>query len=401
VNLSSSIQAGGGVVEPVAAGQAAGAGGGAGADRNDAAPAPDPLADAASFAALAARHPSEASDLVRRGGRAPASFGRRVLVLFVLARPATSVAVLLSYVLGYSYTDQDFGWRAVVGLTLSFLISAGGDLYNACSDLEEDVRNEPGRVYLVAIAGYRTVFGAALATAVPILVGGLLFIPYFGALMVLAVIGLHQYSFPPMRWKARPVLGLLSFAQAGIFPFVMGWLSQPTWRSPPKECLAVFAAFVVFRVARASVKNLPDIHGDGLAGVQTSATAFGTIDGAIRASAILTASAFVVLAATIAAGWAPLRMALVLPWSVVLVAHLRAFRRTPDPRSANRHHLLGLQLWGAAMASITLAAAPRFDVLICVAGAVVLLGASVAFRVDPRALAADLADHQSPPAEPA
>ncbi len=50
---------------------------------------------------------------------------------------------------------------------------------------------------------------------------------YFAVFMGLAVVGLHQYSSPPLRSKGRPILGLWVFAQAVVFPFLFGWTTAP------------------------------------------------------------------------------------------------------------------------------------------------------------------------------
>jgi len=340
------------------------------------------------FVRRADENPSGMAAAVRGGMRVPVSNRRRLTLLLVLARPATSVAVLLAYVLGYSYTGQGYGWRAAAGLGISFLISAGGDLYNACSDLEEDIRNQPRRVYLVAEAGYRLVLASAILVSIPIALGGVLFIPYFLVLMLVAVVGLHQYSFPPLRAKAKPIIGLLAFAQAGIFPFVMGWMSQPSWRRPPTECVAMFAFFVVFRVARAGVKNLPDFFGDSAAGLRTSASVFSSLPRAVAAAMALTMAAFAVLSVTIILGLTPFRLILVVPLVVPLVWHLQRFSFVSDAAAGNALHLMGLELWAAVLGAVILVAHPGWTSVMACAAAGMLMALSLRLRVDPRVLGA-------------
>ena len=165
--------------------------------------------------------------LVRRGGRIAATRGERLRTLIMLGRPRTCVPGLLAFALGYSYTGAPPSARMALGGVLALSIGFSANLHNVATDLYEDSRNLPGRVVLLAKIGSRLLVRVCRSLGVVMVAAAATLGAYFAVFMSLAVVGLHQYSSPPVRSKGRPILGLWVFAQAVVFPFLFGWTTNP------------------------------------------------------------------------------------------------------------------------------------------------------------------------------
>jgi hypothetical protein len=143
--------------------------------------------------------PDQMAALVRSGARAPGNLLERFLVFLMLGRPRTCVPGLLGYALGFSYTGAPFSGRVLLAGFLSFLIGFSANLHNAYTDIEEDSRNLPGRVYLLAKLGYRPLFWLLFAISL---------------FMVGAVLCWDRTSLSLWRWRRS------GFINIPFHPFV-------------------------------------------------------------------------------------------------------------------------------------------------------------------------------------
>lgn len=164
--------------------------------------------------------------LVRSGVRAPGNLLERFLIFLMLARPRTAVPSLLCYALGFSYTGAKFSSHMLLGAFLIFLIVCLSNLANTYTDIEEDCCNLPGRVYLLAKLGHRHLFWLLVTINLFLIVGAAALNLYFLVVMLLGLFFANQYSFPPFRMKAHPLLGLFAFAQAVVIPFLLGGVTE-------------------------------------------------------------------------------------------------------------------------------------------------------------------------------
>jgi 4-hydroxybenzoate polyprenyltransferase len=81
-------------------------------------------------------------------------------------------------------------------------------------------------VYLLAKVGYKHLFWLIMAINL-IMVGGAMAINLYAlAVVLVGLVFVNQYSFPPLRLKAHPLFGLLAFAQAVIIPFLLGGVTH-------------------------------------------------------------------------------------------------------------------------------------------------------------------------------
>jgi 4-hydroxybenzoate polyprenyltransferase len=366
-----------------------------------------PSLDANGFLRLG---PDEMTAFVRSGKRLPASFRERLRIFVMLGRPRTNVPNLLAYALGFSYTGAAASWRTLVGALLACSIGFSANVHNAAVELEEDSRNLPGRVLLIAKFGHRSLMNCWRVLVTVMMLSAIALGGYFTIFMALAIVGLHQYSAPPVRSKGRPILGLWVFAQTVVFPFLFGWTTEPGRMletlilsvvsrlngepHPPADAewqsyryLAMWFFMTLWFMAKGAFKNVPDFDGDLAAGVRTSATECGTRR---RAAIVVTAAtivAYSTLAGNVLLGLERTRVLLALLWLAPVAANCVRLIRANDGASANT--ILRVDMWlstGFLTTLLLLVAPTAPSVVMALAAALMLFGTDL-FGLDSRRVA--------------
>jgi 4-hydroxybenzoate polyprenyltransferase len=230
---------------------------------------------------------------------------------------------------------------------------------------------------------------------------------YFSIFMALAIVGLHQYSAPPVRSKGRPILGLWVFAQTVVFPFLFGWTTAPgqmletlfaaigaavTGKAgPPPEAaqqsfryLGMWFFLTLWFMAKGAFKNVPDLEGDRAAGVRTSATICGTQRNAAIAAALATILAYLTLVPLVALGLEQPRALFSLLWLGPVAANCVRLVRAADGKVANTVLRVDMRLSTAFLATLTLLIAPSATSWVMVAAAALMLVASDVLGLDSR-----------------
>ncbi|MER5632853.1 UbiA family prenyltransferase [Streptomyces nitrosporeus] len=328
------------------------------------------------FAALG---PAQREEAVR-GTPGSAGWPETARIAFMLGRPRTCVPGNLAFALGWAAAGGTVSPAFFLGMIMAFIYGLMANLYNAYTDLAEDSRNLPGRVWLVLRVGHRRTLWTGHAISGLLIV---LTIPYGGVsllpLMLLLLVGAHQYSFRPLRLKNGPVVGLLAFSLAVFGPFLLGAAGGP--QAPEGTTWALFGFLVVWFAAKGMVKNLPDFDGDREAGLRTSATVFATRPAAARAATVMTLIGYLSPAVFVAAGLLPSRVLWALLWTVAALVQCRAMARALQTARANAVLKVDMLLSTAFLASVLVLHSPGW---VSVTG--VALGAALLFGSDLLAL---------------
>jgi 4-hydroxybenzoate polyprenyltransferase len=304
--------------------------------------------------------PQEIVRLVRTSRGGASSRRDRVRALLVLSRPRTWPASLLAFALGaHAAGANTVSWRVAVGMAVTALIVFAANVQNVFADLEEDARNLPGRSYLLAQLGYDSLLRVALGTTAAVVCLAAAVSGRFVAAAIISAVGLAQYSFPPVRAKARPALGVFVFSQALGFPLLLGWYAASS--SPPardRELLALWIFLTALWVAKGMFKNVPDFYGDAEAGLTTSATLFGTWRRAALAVGGATVIAYAFLVASLVAGYLPSRAAFALAVVPIALWNVRRLVVAEDRAEANELLKLDMTVSCVFLAGLLLLVAP-------------------------------------------
>jgi 4-hydroxybenzoate polyprenyltransferase len=351
--------------------------------------------------------PEQMAAFVGAGRQVVAPLRERLRILAMLARPRTCIPGLYAFALGYAYTGGGADWRFALGAVLALCIGASANLHNSAIDLHEDSRNLPGRVWLLAKLGQRSLMLACRVLAILMILGGFCLGWHFVVFMSLAAVGLHQYSAPPIRSKGRPLLGTWVFAQAVVFPYLFGWTTEPgnmlstlflsigahlgvVPPPPPDEAwqswryLAMWAFLTVWFMAKGTFKNVPDYTGDRAAGLRTSATIWSSRREAAMVATGATLGAYGSLLLLGVAGLESPRAMLALVWIVPIVRNCRRLITAPDSATANTVLRADMVLSSGFIATLLLLIAPTGRSLAVVAAGAVLFFASDLLGIDSR-----------------
>lgn len=343
--------------------------------------------------------------LVRSSPEVPVSWRERFIILLMLGRPRTCVVGMLTFVLGMEYAGGHFTLPMVVGAILSTLGGFLANIGNTYTDLEEDCRNLPGRVLLLARYGYRRMFWMLMAVNAGMLVAAALINLYCLAFMAVALVLVHEYSFRPLRAKDRPFIGLLVFAQVVSYPFLSAATIEPradlihallpslglgTASLSPElahqahRLLGMMAFITVWFTAKGMFKNVPDYHGDRAAGLRTSATLFSSWRKAALAATVATVLAYLSLGALVALGLESPWLLLALLWLAPVTWNCVRLVRADGGASGNLYLKTDMILSVGFIATVLLLASPRLSSVAAIAvGGLIIFGSDF-LRVDSR-----------------
>ncbi len=311
-----------------------------------------------------------------RSASGSAGVAEALRITLMLGRPRTCVPGILAYALGWTAAGGPLSAGFLLGLGITLAYGLMANLYNAYTDLEEDSRNLPGRVWLVLRLGHRRLLWTGHAVTVVLAAVSLFYSASYFLVMCPVLLGAHQYSFRPLRLKARPVLGLFAFSLAVFGPYLLGYFGAPRGvRAPEGAGWALLAFIVVWFVAKGMVKNLPDYDGDLAAGLRTSATVFPDRLSAAQAATAVTLVGYFSLPAFVVLGALPVRTLLALVWAAMAYSQCRAMAKATDGATANQVLKVDMLLSTAFLATLLLLRTPGWTTVLAVAlGAAVLLG---------------------------
>jgi 4-hydroxybenzoate polyprenyltransferase len=328
----------------------------------------------------------QARAMTARSSAGSARLGERLRIVVMLGRPRTCIPGIVCYALGYTLTSDRVSWYPLFGMFMVLIAGLLANLYNVCSDLQEDSHNLPGRVWLVATAGFRWLSWVTLLLSAVVIGGAAAYGWRYVLLAVAVLLGVHQYSFRPLRLKARPLADLLTFSLAVFGPFLLGYYGALRNVTLPSRPAWLWTGFLIlWFCAKCLIKNIPDYLGDREANLRTTVTLFPTQRGAAIAGAVMTFLAYVSLPVFVAAGAAPLRTLAALPWTVVAVANcLSMITRAGDQQRANQALKRDMWLSVGFIVTLLLLSSPSWLSLIAVAFSAFILISSDVFALDSR-----------------
>jgi 4-hydroxybenzoate polyprenyltransferase len=322
----------------------------------------------------------------------------RLKVIVMLGWPRTGINAVICYMLGVSFAghDKTSSWVIALGAVLYFVwASLLANLENHYADLQEDCHNVPGRVYLVAQVGYRNIFWYIVFLHVLLLLAAIpLGFPSF-LFMLLALLVPHQYSFLPLRAKARSLWCPIIMAQLVVFPLVAGIIiGQPhvlnffdtslphdfDW----KRALGMIVFVNLWFFAKGMFKNVPDFAGDKAAGLSTSATICGSRRNAAIVTTIAVIIAYGSLAALVILGLEERHLLLALLWTVPILWNCLCLIQTEDLVRNNRCCEFDSLSGAGFMASVLLLIFPTVVNIVAVAMVIVIVIGCEYWHLDAR-----------------
>lgn len=341
----------------------------------------------------------------------------RLIALIMLGRPRTCIPGYITFMLGACYNEVGFSSKFVLAALLSFLIGFSSNLHNAYTDIEEDVNNLPGRIYVLAKYGYNSLFRTLIFLDALMLLLSFFLGTYFIIFMVLAIVGLQQYSFPPYRTKTKPFIGLWVFSQAVVFPFIFGWVIRPEPLNkvaiPPvffgaeswalinwipavltssgdpivvagQKYLGMYVFLTLWFMAKGLYKNVPDYHGDKLAGIRSSATIFDSQMKAAFFASAATLFVYLLIPVFVWQGSLQPNALYALLWLIPVVISCGNLIRSKSQREGNKCLKMDMLISIGFIVTVLLLQFPTALSLSYAAGGIIILVVSDLLNMDSR-----------------
>ncbi|MFD6270532.1 UbiA family prenyltransferase [Nocardia asteroides] len=314
------------------------------------------------------------------------SLSERIGLFLSFARPRTCLPGMLAFYLGCTLLGLPLDLDVLIGLLITFLYSAVANLFNAYSDIAEDNQNIPARLYLLGLYGRKRLLRSAYAVCVLMLAAAAVVGPVFVLLTAVCVVIAHQYSLPPFRVKARPMLSLGLFALDVAFPFLMAPAISADGPAVAGNWPFLLMAGYLFLwfVAKGLVKNLPDFEGDREAGLSTSATISGTRQRAAIAAAAGTALVYLVPLFLVACGQYSEKYLITLVWFPVVCFQCARMIMRDDNQSANNMLRFDMIVSTGYLSTWVLLADTSLASLCVVAGSLAVIFLMDALKLDTR-----------------
>lgn len=274
----------------------------------------------------------------------------------------------------------------LIGLAITFLYSAVANLFNGYSDIAEDNENLPARLYLLGLYGRRRLLRSAYAVCLIMLALAALVSPIFVLMTAICIVIAHQYSLPPFRVKARPVLSIGLFALDVAFPFLMA--PAVTKHGPAVlgnwQFMIMAAYLFAWFAAKGLVKNLPDYYGDRNAGLSTSATISSTRLRAAVVASVATITVYLGPVLLVAGGHFSEKYLLSLVWFPVVCIQCARMILRDDSHSANNMLRFDMVVSTGYLSTWILLIDPTVSSISIVAGSLVVIFLMDALKLDTR-----------------
>lgn len=180
---------------------------------------------------------------------------------------------LLGYGQGQRQVSESELLQTLLPIAIFTLLTGGVYVQNQIYDLEGDRANH--KLFLLT-GGYISTRAAQIQTFVcysAAVLFAFFHSGWLGIMMGTALVMGFQYNAPPLRWKDRPIEGLLyNVVVYGVIAFAVGWMSV----APLSVWMGMHALPICLGVVAIYLNTtLPDIPGDRLAGKTTIGVKYG------------------------------------------------------------------------------------------------------------------------------
>jgi 4-hydroxybenzoate polyprenyltransferase len=312
------------------------------------------------------------------------ALGARLLAVLKISKPTFWLIWATPFIYAYLASAKSYDWFVfLANVGAICILEASVCLHNEYVDRDEDIINQPNRVKLADIVGYRTIrflFLAGYAIGLVYLVLNTLFVnPLLGPIALVAGFLMLFYNFW-VRFKRMPYVAEVAIGAVVFLDFLAGWVmgGGTLLTLPPVAYLLTYYFFAI-----AVIKDLPDAAGDAAVGSKTLYSISSKLKRQLL-SGVIYLSPFLLIGSSVAAGVVPvtyLLTLLLLPFAVYLI--FLAGRAHSLYEFISVYHLgfFYCQTFFVVLFSIFFPSTLSYVVAVAL---VALRTALVAFRLDPR-----------------
>jgi len=252
----------------------------------------------------------------------PSATGERLLALLKISKPTFWLIWATPFIYAYLGSASTYNWLVFLpNVAAICILEAAVCLHNEYVDRPEDLINQPNRVKLAEVVGYRTLkrlFLAGYAIGLVYLVVNTIFVRFLlGPIAITAGFLMLFYNywirFKRLAYVAEVVIGAVVFLD-----FLAGWVlgGRDPLAVPPVAYLLTYYFFAI-----AVMKDLPDVAGDAAVGSKTLYSISSKLKRQVLSAAIYL-SPFLLIVIAVYAGVVPASYLLTLlltPFAVFLI----------------------------------------------------------------------------------
>jgi 4-hydroxybenzoate polyprenyltransferase len=250
------------------------------------------------------------------------STGERLFALLKISKPTFWLIWATPFIYAYLGSAHTYDWPIFLANVAAIcILEAAVCLHNEYVDRPEDIINQPNRVKLADLVGYRTIkrlFLAGYAIGLVYLVLNTVFVNFvLGPIAIAAGFLMLFYNYW-IRFKRIPYVAEVVIGAVVFIDFLAGWVmgGRSVLSVPPVAYLLTYYFFAI-----AVIKDLPDAAGDAAVGSKTLYSISSKRKRQILSSAIYL-SPYLLIAAVVSAGVVPpdyLLTFLLLPFAMFLI----------------------------------------------------------------------------------
>jgi 4-hydroxybenzoate polyprenyltransferase len=312
------------------------------------------------------------------------STGGSLIALLKISKPTFWLIWATPFIYAYLGSARTYNWFIFLPNVVAIcVLEAAVCLHNEYVDRPEDLINQPNRVKLADIVGYKRIkrlFLAGYAIGLVYLVVNMVFVNFLlGPIAIAAGFLMLFYNFW-IRFKRMPYVAEVVIGAVVFLDFLAGWVLGGNGLSnvPPVAFLLTYYFFAI-----AVIKDLPDAAGDAAVGSKTLYNISSKLKRQALSAAIYL-SPFILIVAAAYAGVVPMSYLLTLllaPFAVFLIYLAGRARSLNEFISVYHLGFFYCQIFFVVLLSLFFPSPLSYAVGVALVGLRTLL---IFFRFDPR-----------------